>query len=114
MTPLPRLPVRLRLVEFNGVVYSHSQLHRLTRAAGGMAGDVSDVRARFEVSADRARAALGDDDYSRMYLRARGRRLEEIGAGLRLLAAALDRQESKVRQASRNYRAGEDAGTPRA
>ncbi|MGN9842662.1 hypothetical protein ACTMTI_31505 [Nonomuraea sp. H19] len=96
-------------MEFDGVAYSRSHLHRLACAADSMAGDVADVHARFEASSGVARAALGADDYGRMYWQARGQRMESIGAGLALLATALGKQETRVQRASQAYVACEDA-----
>ncbi|MFI7132177.1 hypothetical protein ACIBQ1_41325 [Nonomuraea sp. NPDC050153] len=98
---------------FDGVVYSKSQLHRLASVADGMAGDVSDVHTRSEAASSEARASLGDDDYGRAYWQAHGQRLESIGRGLELLAAALREQENRLHLASKTYKAGEDAGTLR-
>ncbi|TMR99927.1 hypothetical protein [Nonomuraea basaltis] len=100
-------------MEFNGVAYSRSRLHRLACAADGMAGDTSDAHARFEASSGAARAALGDDDYGRMYWQARGQRMESIGTGLELLATALREQETRIHRASQTYEACEDATTLR-
>ncbi|GAA3211213.1 hypothetical protein [Nonomuraea helvata] len=100
-------------MSFDGVAFSKSHLDRLACAADGMAGDVADVRVQFETSSSAARAALGDDDYGLMYWQARGPRMESVGAGLDLLAAALQKQESRIRRASHMYDACEDAGTLR-
>ncbi|MET7330944.1 hypothetical protein [Nonomuraea sp. NPDC005650] len=100
-------------MEFNGVVYSKSQLHRLASAADGMAGDVSDVHTRFDAASSATRAAVGDDDYGRAYWQAHGQRMESLGRGLELLAAALREQENRLHLASKTYKAGEDASTLR-
>jgi hypothetical protein len=100
-------------VEYDGVVYSKSHLHRLASAADGMAGDVSETHDRFEAASSAARTALGDDDYGRAYWQARGQRMESIGRGLELLATALREQESRLHRASKTYKAGEDASTLR-
>lgn len=101
-------------MEFDGFVYSRSQLRRLARGAGDMATRVSGADVRYETSASAARAALGDDDYGRAYRQDRSRRLESIGKGLELLAAKLGREETRLQQALKTYRAGDDpAGSRR-
>ncbi|WP_431917287.1 hypothetical protein [Nonomuraea jabiensis] len=100
-------------MEFDGVVYSKTHLHRLASATDGMAGDVSGAHTRFEAASSAARTALGDDDYGRAYWQGRGQRLESIGRGLDLLASALREQESRLHRASKTYKAGEDASTLR-
>ncbi|NJP88573.1 hypothetical protein HCN51_03720 [Nonomuraea sp. FMUSA5-5] len=100
-------------MEFDGVVYSKSELRRLARGTSDVAGRVSGTGARYETSASAARAAVGDDDYGRGYRQARGTRLDAIGAGLNLLAGALGRQESRLLRALRAYRDGDDASTIR-
>lgn len=100
-------------MEFNGVAYSHTRLHRLACVAGGMAGDVSEIQAGFAESSGAARAALGDDDYGHRYWQARGRRMENIGTGLELLASALSKQGARLQRASQRYEDCEDASTLR-
>ncbi|MEQ4722130.1 hypothetical protein [Nonomuraea sp. B19D2] len=100
-------------MELNGVAYSHDHLHRLSDTADRMADDVSEARIRFETSWGRARAALGDDDYARMYWQAHGQRMENIGIGLELLATALREEATKLQRASKTYKAGNDASTVR-
>ncbi|TYB56031.1 hypothetical protein FXF51_45280 [Nonomuraea sp. PA05] len=100
-------------MEFDGVVYSRSELRRLARGASDVAGLVSGTDTRFETSASVARTALGDDDYGRAYWQARGTQLGNIGAGLNLLADALGRQETRLLRALRTYNAGDDASTMR-
>jgi hypothetical protein len=100
-------------VKFDGVTYGKSHLHRLARAADGMAGDLSGASTLFEASSGAARAALGDDEYGHAYWQKRGPRMRDIGTGLDLLAAALRQQETRIRRASRNYGGGEDASTLR-
>ncbi|MFI7642440.1 hypothetical protein [Nonomuraea sp. NPDC049400] len=100
-------------MELNGVAYSHGHLHRLSDTADCMADDVSAAHIRFETSSGGARAALGDDDYARMYWQTHGRRMESIGAGLELLATALREEAAKLQRASKTYKAGNDASTLR-
>ncbi|MFC4121920.1 hypothetical protein [Nonomuraea zeae] len=95
-------------MEFDGVVYSRSQLHQLARGAGDMAGRVSGVDVRYETSASAAHAALSDDDYGRAYWQARSQRVEGIGMGLKLLASALGQEETRLQQALKTYRAADD------
>jgi hypothetical protein len=94
-------------VEFDGVAFSQSHLHRLACAADDMAGAVSDVHARFEASSGAARTALGADDYGRTYWQARGRRMESIGIGLELLTTALQDHQTRIKTASQLYDACE-------
>ncbi|GAA3714851.1 hypothetical protein GCM10022224_095610 [Nonomuraea antimicrobica] len=100
-------------MDLDGVAYSPSNLNRLACAADGMAGDVFGVRSGFETSWGVTRTALGDDDYARTYLQAKGGRVESIATGLSLLVATLLEHENKLGRASATYEACEDASTLR-
>ncbi|MBT2226186.1 hypothetical protein [Nonomuraea sp. NEAU-A123] len=96
-------------MELDGASYSASRIKGLAGAMGDLADRLRGVEDRYETHKEAARKALGDDDYARAYWQVNGQRLEAIGAALKLLTQAAQREEERLGSASATYRATDDA-----